>query len=99
MDPVLVDNRSLIFLRQTHAYDSISLDVQCSISDLSELIEVSTSLGRAQPLCTDANAISSPFLLKMRAKVPRLTARISFPWTICVSSASETSIRGQELSR
>src|SRR5881628_2102096 len=44
--------------------------IQPSILPYSELIEVSTSLGRAQPLSTEATAMNWPLLFKMRAKSP-----------------------------
>src|SRR5256885_11108611 len=98
MDSVRVDDGSLVFLRQTHDLRSVSFSkIQRSILPYSELIEVSTSLGRAQPLSMEATAMNSPFLLKMRAKSPSQAARIWLPCTTFVSSVSDTSIRGQQV--
>src|SRR5437660_7591142 len=100
MDSVGVDYGSLIFLRQAHdlRFNSFS-KIQRSILLYPELIEVSTSLGRTQPLSTEASAMNSPFLLKIRARRPEQTPRISFPCITLPSSGPDTSILGHEMRR
>src|SRR5881396_858320 len=100
MDSVLVDDRSFVILRQTHQlrFNSLSM-LQPSILSYSQLIEVSTSLGRAQPLSTEATAMNWPLLFKMRAKSPAHALRIRLPCATRDSSLSDTSIEGHEESR
>src|SRR5207249_6794354 len=97
MDSILIDDRSFVFLRETHYLRfKFLFYLQPSILLYSELIEVSTSRGCAQPLSTEATATNSPLLFKMRAKSTAHALRIWLPWTIRASSISETSMEGHE---
>src|SRR5437667_12803701 len=90
----LISYDSIPYLR----FNSLSM-IQPSILPYSELIEVSTSLGRAQPLSTEATAMNWPFLFKMRARSPAHALRIRLPCATRDSSLSDTSIEGHEESR
>src|SRR5213596_967648 len=97
MHSVLGNDVSLVFLCQTHWLQSVSFShKQPSITAQSEVFEVSTSRGRTQPFSTAATAMNSPFLLKMRANSASASPGIWLPCMTLISSAPETSIRGQD---